>query len=163
MDLSNAYRIAQVHPDDQSLLGISWQGSTFVDRALPFGLHSAPKIFTAVADCLAWSLCCDGVQYVIHYLDGFLIMGPLGFGEAAWAKEVVISTFNRVSAPVAHHKTEGPSTFVTFPGIQIDTASLQLSLPQEKVVRLQQLLDAWIRKKVAHGRTYNPCWVICHT
>ena len=59
MDLSNVYRIVPVHPDNQLLLGISWQGSTFVDRALPFGLHSAPKIFTVVADCLAWSLRCE--------------------------------------------------------------------------------------------------------
>ena len=43
MDLSKAYRIIPVHPDDQQLLGISWQASTFVDRALPFGLRSAPK------------------------------------------------------------------------------------------------------------------------
>ena len=83
MDLSNAYRMVPVHPDDQPLLGISWQGSTFVDRALPFGLRSAPKIFTAVADCLAWSLRCEGVRYVIHYLDDFLFMGRQGAGEAA--------------------------------------------------------------------------------
>ena len=51
-------------------------------------------------------------------------MGPHGSGEAAWAKEVAISTFNRVGAPVAHHKTEGPSPFLTFLGMQIDTASL---------------------------------------
>ena len=83
----------------------------------------------------------------MHYLDDFLIMGPQGSGEAAWAKEVAISTLNRVGAPVAHHKTEGPSTSLTFLGIQIDTASLQLSLPQKKVASLQQLLDGWIRKE----------------
>ena len=153
MDLSNASRIVPLHPDDQLLLGISWQGSTFVDRALPLGLCSAPKIFTAVADCLAWSLRCEGVRYVIHYLDNFLIMGPQGSGEAAWVKEVAISTFNRVDAPVAHHKTNGPSTFLSFLGTQIDTASLQLTLPQENVVRLQLLLDVWIQKKGVHRRT----------
>ena len=65
-----------------------------MNRALPFGLHSAPKIFTAVADCLAWSLCCEGMRYVIHYLDDFLILGPHGSSEAAWVKELAISTFN---------------------------------------------------------------------
>ena len=83
MDLSNACQIVPVRPDDQALLGISWQGSTFVDQALPFGLRSAPKIFTDIADCLAWSPCCEGVRYVIHYLDDLLLKGRLGSGEAA--------------------------------------------------------------------------------
>ena len=94
MDLSNAYQIIPVHPDDQMLLGISWQGSTYVDRTLPFGLRSAPKIFTAVADCPAWSLHYEEVEFGIHYLDDFLLMGHQGSGEAAWPKEVTISTFN---------------------------------------------------------------------
>ena len=33
LDLSNAYRIVPVHPDDWPLLGISWQGNTYIDRA----------------------------------------------------------------------------------------------------------------------------------
>ena len=80
-------------------------------------------------------------------------MGPQGSGEAAWAKEVAISTFNRVGSPVPDYKTEGPLTFPAFLGIQIDTDSLQLSLSQEKVDHLQQLLDVRIRKKVVHRRT----------
>ena len=34
-----------VHPEDHHLLGICWQRKTFVDTCLPFGLHSAPKVF----------------------------------------------------------------------------------------------------------------------
>ena len=37
LDLSNAYRMVPVHPDDQPLLGVCWQGNTYVDWALPFG------------------------------------------------------------------------------------------------------------------------------
>ena len=59
-DLSNAYRILPVHPDDQPLLGVTWQGNVYMDRSLPFGLRSAPKIFNAVADVLAWILFCNG-------------------------------------------------------------------------------------------------------
>ena len=43
-DLSNAYCILQVHPDDQSFLGVTWQGNIYIHRSLPFGLRSAPKI-----------------------------------------------------------------------------------------------------------------------
>ncbi len=44
MDLSYAYRMVPVHPHDQPLLRIKWRGITCVDRSLPFGLRSAPKI-----------------------------------------------------------------------------------------------------------------------
>ena len=49
LDLKSAYRIVSVHPQDHHLLVESWEGETYVDRALPFGLRSAPKIFSAVA------------------------------------------------------------------------------------------------------------------
>ena len=39
----------------------------------------------------------------------------------------------------------GPLTTLTFLGIQIDTASLQLRLPQEKLQRLVALLNEWMR------------------
>ena len=54
MDVKDAYRIIPVHPEDQHLLAISWGGRTYVNRALPFGLQSAPKIFSAMANAMAW-------------------------------------------------------------------------------------------------------------
>lgn len=48
IDLKDAYRMVPVHPDDHHLLGISWGGSVYIDRCLPFGLRSALKIFSAV-------------------------------------------------------------------------------------------------------------------
>ena len=56
MDLKKAYRMVPVHPDDHALLGIRWDSEVYIDTALPFGLRSAPKIFLAVADALAWAL-----------------------------------------------------------------------------------------------------------
>jgi len=41
-----------VHPEDRPLLGVMWEGTLYVDSALLFGLRSAPKIFTSVADAL---------------------------------------------------------------------------------------------------------------
>ena len=62
-DIKDAYRIVPVHPADYHLLGIQWRGRTYIDRALPFGLRSALKIFNAVADCIAWALACEGIQH----------------------------------------------------------------------------------------------------
>ena len=62
------------------------------------------------------------------------------------------ASFGRVGAPLAHHKTEGPSTLLTFLGIRIDTVSYQLSLPPEKLGRLQELLRLWGKKKCCTKR-----------
>ena len=53
-DIQKAYRNIPVHPQDRMLLGMMWEGSLFVDSALPFGLRSVPKSFTAVADAAKW-------------------------------------------------------------------------------------------------------------
>ena len=83
LDLSNANRMVPVHPDNQPLLDISWQGNTYIERALPIGLRSGPKIFNAVADFLARVLYCHGVSTLIHYLDDFLLVESPGSNRAA--------------------------------------------------------------------------------
>ena len=77
-DIKSAYRIIPVHPADRLLLGMEWQGNTFVDTRLLFGLRSAPLIFTAVADSLEWIVKQQGVQYLYHYLDDLITCGPPG-------------------------------------------------------------------------------------
>ena len=52
MDIQHAYRNIPVAPEDRRLLGMLWQGKVYVDKVLPFGLRSAPLIFSAVADAL---------------------------------------------------------------------------------------------------------------
>ena len=79
IDLKDAYRIVPVHPGDHHLLGIAWQGCTYIDRCLPFGLRSAPKLFSAVSDALAWAFMCAGIHGQVHYLDDFLLFWRASF------------------------------------------------------------------------------------
>ena len=62
-----------VHPQDRILLGMSWKGHYYVDASLPFGLRSAPLIFSALADALEWVVRQAGVKYIFHYIDDFTI------------------------------------------------------------------------------------------
>ena len=116
-DLKSAYRMVPIHPDDQQLLGISWQGATYTNTALPFGLRSAPKIFSAVADMLAWAMVCNGVKFAIHYLDDFLIFGPPDCNIATDSLERSLRTCAQLQFPVATEKTAGPATSLVFLGI----------------------------------------------
>ena len=143
LDIKDAYRIVPVHPSDYHLLGILWEGKKYIDRALPFGLRSAPKIFSAVADLIAWVLNQVGIKCQIHYLDDFLFIGAPGTDQAAQALTIVLETFNTLGIPVAVHKTEGPTTALGFLGILIDTRTFELRLPSDKLARLQEMIRSW--------------------
>ena len=72
VDIESAYRPISVHPHDCPLLAVRWENQVFIDPMLPFGLHSAPNIFNAVADALAWHL----IPLIRHYIDDFTIIAP---------------------------------------------------------------------------------------
>ena len=148
-DLQSAYRQVPVHREDQSLLGLEWRGRTYRDRALPFGLCSAPKLFTAVADSLAWAFQCNRIVNCVHYLDDFLFWGPPASPQCSQALENAISLCASLGLPVAPGKTVGPSTVLTFLGIEIDSVSQELRLPADKLSRLCESLSQWERKRNA--------------
>ena len=147
IDIKDAYRLIPIHPDDYHLLGILWEGCTYVDRALPFGLCSAPKIFNAVADFIAWVLHQNGIEFQLHYLDDFLFLETPYSDTAAKVLETVSRVLHTLGIPIAMHKTEGPSTTITFLGIVIDTLNFELRLSEEKLVRIQAYLSAWGSKR----------------
>ena len=72
VDLKSAYRIVPIHPEDRPLLGMQWKGGLYVDTCLPFGLWSAPRIFTALADTLEWCAKEQGATHLFHYLDDYV-------------------------------------------------------------------------------------------
>ena len=78
LDLKEAYRAVPVHPSDQRLLAVSWNNTAYLEKALPFGLRSAPKLFSALTDAMMWALRDRGVHMALHYLDDFLVLGPPG-------------------------------------------------------------------------------------
>ena len=129
VDVESAYRAVSVHPDDRWLLGMQWDGGVFVDTALPFGLRSAPKIFNALADAATWILKQEGVDFVIHYCDDFLLIGAPDSQECAQALATVKRVFRRLGLPIAINKLEGPAWCLTFLGIEVDTIAMELRLP----------------------------------
>ena len=101
-----------MHPVDRLLLGMVWRGDLYVDGALPFGLRSAPKLFTAIADALLWIMGQHGVSHALHYLDDFLLLGR--GDECAAALRTSLSLCRDLGVPIAGHKVEGPATVLPF-------------------------------------------------
>ena len=148
VDLKNAYRVVPTHPADCHLFGISWENHIYIDQALPFGLRSAPKLFTAVADAIGWALAEAGIPFQLHYLDDFLFFVPPRAGCGATAVlALAMDTLSRLGVPVAVHKIEGPAPVITFLGIVVDTVRFELRLPAPKVEYIRDMVRAWRGKR----------------
>ena len=145
-DIKQAYRIVPVHPDDSHLLGVQWDGQVLVDKVLPFGLRSAPHIFTALVDALQWIMTNKGV---FHYLDDFITMGPPHSNQCQLNLEGIIRACRNTGTPLEEDKCEGPSSVSTFLGMELDVQKMEIWLPAHKQERLRKLLAEW-EGRMAH-------------
>ena len=138
-----------VHPDDQLLLGMACRGWTFCDRALPFGLRLAPKLFMAVADGLSWALQCEGIANLLHYLDYFFFWLEAGSSYCANALSIAVLLCGRLGLPVALQKVVGPTTSIVFLGILFDSVRQEIWLPEDQQAWLR---TAWGNRQSASKR-----------
>lgn len=137
-----------VHPHDRPLLVMQWEGSIYVDPMLPFGLRSAPKIFNAVADALCWYLHQSGIPVIQHYLDDFIVVVPPNSDQCLRSLNHECQV---LGVPIADHKLDGPTTCLTYLGIEMDTLAGLLRLPAAKLHRLQDLLRDWQSRWLNHA------------
>ena len=145
-DIKEAYRMVPVHPEDQHLLGVRWDQTVYIDRMLPFGLRSAPKLFSAVADAIQWIIHRKGITKGLHYLDDFILVAG-NRHRAEHQKITLVATFDKLKVPIEQSKLEGPSTCLSFLGIEIDTELFQLRLPSSKLFNLKDTLAECIQLK----------------
>ena len=80
-----------------------------------------------------------------YYLDDFLFAGV----SARLCQQYLDSAINvckYLQIPLAFNKVVGPTKVLTYLGIQIDTGSMTISLPQDKLHKITTLLALWENK-----------------
>ena len=159
VDLKHAFRLVPVHPDDWPLLGMEFDGQYYVDKVLPFGLRSSPKLFNRLADALCWIMRnCYGVSTLEHYLDDYIGVCPPSptplSSTGAIQMSTVLQVFDNLGVPIADgaDKVVGPSSCITVLGIEIDSAAQEMRLPPEKLQSLLGLLRSWSRRSTCTKR-----------
>ena len=73
VDLKDAYLSVLVHESSRKFLRFIWKGACYQFKTLPFGLCSAPRIFTKVLKPVAAFLRRKAIRVLI-YLDDFLLL-----------------------------------------------------------------------------------------
>lgn len=146
VDLKSAFRLIPVARQDWELLGIHWQGEYYVDKRLPFGLRSAPFLFNELATALHWILHTNyHIPSMLHYLDDFLFMAPTML-TCQHAKNSMLTLCSQLQIPLSWEKVEGPTTCLSFLGIDIDTEAWELRLPEDKLTSLLTELHSWLTR-----------------
>ena len=146
-DIKNAFRIIPIRPQDYNLLGICWRGLYYYDRCMPMGCSSSCKTFETFSTAIEWIAQNKlHIPYILHLLDDFLIISPT---QVICKKqlELFLMLCRWLGIPMAPEKTAGPSTAMAFAGIELDSVLMEARLPQEKIVKCQDLISAFLKRQ----------------
>ena len=129
---------------DQYLLGMFFMGIYYYERCLPFGLKPSPGIFEIFASAINAFIIEDAVKLLFHYLDDFILITNKERGLREY--ETVLSTFKKLGVELAIEKLLTPCSSLEFLGIIIDTVTMTLNLPEDKLTYYRSIINRWIIK-----------------
>ena len=147
LDIKSAFRLLPIHPSDFDLLGFQIQGKVYIDMCLPFGCAISCAKFEQFSTFLEWALRVkSGSSNVVHYLDDFLLAGRLETMECQNLMSCFCSICTDLGVPLAQDKTVGPTSVLTFLGLEIDTIHMTVKIPYDKLNQLKSELIFILQK-----------------
>ena len=139
-DISAAYCLTPICPDQQHALCIYWNGTVYVDWAVMFGLASSAGVFGSIADMLVTIYKQAGFFPIIKWVDDFLIIRLPG---NAWSNEDFMDLTTQAGVPWSPTKLRQFALNQRYIGFDWDLPSKSVSLPTEKLSAIQSLLVSW--------------------
>jgi len=89
----------------------------------------------------------QGVEFVMHYLDDFLVVTAAEEYRGSHALRILLETFEQLGLPVAWDKLEGPTPCLTFLGFELDSLREEIHIPGQKLDDIKKELVEWIGRK----------------
>ncbi|KAM9967291.1 hypothetical protein ACTFIR_007531 [Dictyostelium discoideum] len=131
LDIKKAYLHVLVDPQYRDLFRFVWKGSHYRWKTMPFGLSTAPRIFTMLLRPVLRMLRDINVS-VIAYLDDLLIVGSTK-EECLSNLKKTMDLLIKLGFKLNQEKSVlEPTQSITFLGLQIDSVSMKLLVPKEK-------------------------------
>ena len=137
IDLKDAYFCVPLHPEHRKYIRFKWEGQLYEFFCSSFGLGSAPRIFTKLLRIPVAVLRMINIRIIV-YLDDFLLMSQT-IEDLEMARDTLIFLFQQLGFVINLKKSVlTPTQLIEFLGLMIDSVTMSLSLPEEKVVYLRQ-------------------------
>lgn len=150
LDLASAYRSVKISEKDYDVTGLAWtfegeaKPTYLYDTRLMFGARLAPSILNELSQAVVVMMKGKGYHHVYAYCDDFLIAED-DKGRCLEALNTLWRLCRRLGFAISYNKILGPATSMTFLGTLIDTSTMTLALPQEKLQETKSLLGACLR------------------
>ena len=150
VDIESAWRWIPVFPPHRELQGFRWMFGThdssqynyYVDNRLCFGLSYAPFIFNRISNTIVRTMARRGFRAVVNFLDDFLIIGSTK-EECQRGLVTLINLLHYLGFNVSWRKVVSPTQRITFLGIELDSSTMSLRLPEDKLNRLIDLVNTF--------------------
>ena len=155
VDLRSAYRSVNLSKASQEVTGLKWvlNGETVYlrDSKLPFGAKLSPGIFHRLTQAVKRIMARKGYDLLVVYLDDFLVISD-SKAACAEALSVLIQLLQKFGFAIHWGKVIDPTTRITFLGVELDSLTMSLRLPNDKLLSLKQELQSFTSRKRATRR-----------
>ena len=148
-DLRKAYRQFPVDPADYYLLGYCWDDQYFIDTVLAMGQRNAGVGCSRVSNAVMYMHSLSGYQGV-SYLDD--LIGVADPSTASDAYNQLGTLLRELGLEENIPKACPPSTIQNVLGVIIDTEQMTISVTDERMTEIAELLAKWRRKKVCRKK-----------
>ena len=138
LDLEDAYFSVPIFQPHCEYLRFIWRDHRFEFTCLPFGYSLAPRVFTMIFKPIVAQLRLNGLRIVI-FLDDILLVAS-SFAECVEQLSLLRKLLESLGFVINDAKSQlQPTTRICFLGFIIDSISMELLLPDDK---LQKIISA---------------------
>ena len=140
IDLQRAYKQAYICPGDFWLMSFSFEDMVYMDCTLSMGSRSSAKCCQRISNLVIFIYINDGF-FAINYLDDF---GGVDSEQRAWTAYTHLrNVLSSCGLQEAVDKSCPPTTCMTFLGIEVNTLTLTISIPADKLQEILEVLAQW--------------------
>ena len=145
-DISAAYRLMPIRPDQQHHLCVLWKEQVYVDCAVMFGLASSAGVFGRIADMLVAIYHKAGFTALLKWVDDFFVIHLPG---QSWTEHKFMEVTGYFGVPWSIKKMRLLATVQRYIGFEWNLESRTVALPPEKLSKILSILGNWL---VADGQ-----------
>ena len=147
LDMSDAYFSIPIEKSYRKYLKFYWKGNLYEFCALPFGISSAPRVFTKVVKVIFSQIRSFGISS-FFYIDDSFFQDPSYNSCLAYTNKVY-DFIESLGFSINDEKSVIiPCQRITFLGYIIDSVQFKVYLPEDKIDKIVKLSEFCLRKKV---------------
>ena len=146
IDLSRAYRQIFIDPLNIAQVSYVFDGKMFFNCTLTMGAKSSARCRQMVSSVVVF-IYAKNKFFAVNYIDDFGSACKAEEADAAFS--CLRSILVKMGLQEALDKAVLPSTFMVFLGIQVNTITMTLTIPESKWLEICQVLREWQQKQAA--------------